>query len=79
VKSWLEGVLLESLPDADELATGIPFADGKLLFRIARALAPAFRPNVKMVDSPLPFLAGNNVDFFLSFLTELGVAKVCYV
>jgi hypothetical protein len=77
VKSWLESLLHETLPEAEVLATGTPFEDGTLLFRIAKALAPYFRPNVKMVESPLPFLAGNNVDFFLSFLTELGVPEVC--
>ena len=77
VKCWLERILQTTVPSSEELLSGTPFEDGQLLFRIVRALAPDFRPNVRMVESQLPFLAGNNVDFFLSFLTELKVPEVC--
>jgi hypothetical protein len=76
VKFWLESLLHTTLPPSDQLASGTPFEDGQLLFCVARTLAPDFRPNVRMVDSQLPFLAGNNVDFFLAFLKELNVAEV---
>ena len=76
LKLWLESLLATELPPAEELLTGKPFEDGQLLFRIARTLAPDFRMNVKMSTSHLPFLAGNNVDFFLDFLHELKIPQV---
>ena len=76
LKLWLESLLATELPPPEELLTGKPFEDGQLLFRIARALAPDFRSNIKMSTSHLPFLAGNNVDFFLDFLQELKLPQV---
>ena len=77
LKSWLESLLATQLPPPEELLTGKPFEDGQLLFRVARALAPDFRPNVKISTSHLPLLAGNNnVDFFLEFLDELKLPQV---
>jgi hypothetical protein len=78
MKSWLENLLHAPMPAVGDLASGAPFEDGQLLFRIARALAPDFRPNVKMVESQLPFLAGNNVGFFLAFLNELKIPEVVF-
>ena len=76
LKAWLETLLGETIPAHDVLLSGTPFADGQLLFRIVRELAPDFRPGVRMVETHLPFLAGNNVDFFLSFLRAIHVPKV---
>jgi hypothetical protein len=76
LKKWLEHLLSTSLPSPEILATGQAFQDGQLLFRIVRALAPDFRPSVKMVETSLPFLGGNNIDFYLSFLKELKFPEV---